>query len=157
MGGDLPKAPEGADAPRFVVSAMKDTGPRGLPLQRVQIIKAWTEEGGEHREEIYEVAGGNNGASVDLATCEPKGAGAASLCSVWSDPDFDAKSSAVYYARVIENPSCRWSQYTCNAAKVDCSDPGSVPDGLAACCSESHKPSIQERAWTSPIWYQASE
>ena len=57
------------------------------------------------------------------------------------------------YARVIENPSCRWSQYTCNAAGVDCSDPGSVPDGLAACCEESHKGAIQERAWTSPFWY----
>ena len=154
MGGDLPSAPDGAAAPKFVVAALRDSGTSGLPLQRVQIIKGWVEDG-EHREQIYEVAGGDNGASVDLATCQPQGTGAASLCSVWSDPDFDAKASAVYYARVIENPSCRWSQYTCNAAKVDCSDPGSVPDGLAACCSESHKGSIQERAWTSPIWYRA--
>jgi len=165
MGSDLPKAPTGdsadpADspgstnsAPRFVVSALKDSGLSGLPLQRVQIIKGWIEDG-EHREQVHEVAGGDNGASVDLATCEPRGAGADSLCTVWSDPDFDAAAPAFYYARVIENPSCRWSQYTCNAAGVDCSTPESVPEGLAACCSESHKPAIQERAWTSPIWYR---
>ena len=66
---------------------------------------------------------------------------------------FDADTPAFYYARVFENPSCRWSQYTCNAAGVDCSDPASVPQGLVACCEESHQASIQERAWTSPIWY----
>jgi hypothetical protein len=118
----------------------------------LQIVKGWIEKG-EHREQVYEVAGGDNGASVDLATCEPKGTGADSLCSVWTDPDFDAASPAFYYVRLFENPTCRWSQYTCNAAGVDCSDPSTVPEGLAACCEESHKGAIQERAWTSPIWY----
>jgi len=154
MGSDLEAPPEGTVAPRFVVSALKDAGPNAMPLQRVQIIKGWTENG-EHRERVFEVAGGDNGASVDLETCEPQGTGAANLCSVWADPDFDASAPAFYYARVLENPSCRWSQYTCNAAGVDCGDPETVPEGLAACCAESHKPSIQERAWTSPIWYQA--
>jgi hypothetical protein len=153
MGGDLREAPAGASAPRFVVSALKDSGPSGLGLQRVQIIKGWVEDG-EHREQVHEVAGGDNGASVDLATCEPQGAGADSLCSVWTDPAFDADAPAFYYARVIENPSCRWSQYTCNAAGVDCGNPDSIPEGLAACCAESHRPAIQERAWTSPIWYR---
>jgi len=155
MGGDLPPAASSGSTPRFIVSAVADPGSAtlsGLPLQRIQIVKGWL-EGGEHREEVFKVAGGDNGASVDLTTCEPKGAGADSLCNVWTDPDFDSTSPAFYYARVFENPSCRWSQYTCNAAGVDCSDPASVPEGLAACCAESHKAQIQERAWTSPIWY----
>ncbi len=155
MGGDLPAMPADARAPAFVVNAVRDPGSQtvvGLPLQRVQIVKGWL-EGEEHREVIYDIAGGDNGASVDLGTCEPRGAGADQLCGVWRDPDFDVSKSAWYYARVFENPSCRWSQFTCNAAGVDCSDPGSVPEGLAACCSESHKGEIQERAWTSPIWY----
>jgi hypothetical protein len=159
MGSDLPLRSEAGGAPRFLVSATQDPGSpsvRGLPLQRIQIIKGWLENG-EHREEVFEVAGGDNRASVDLATCEPRGSGARSLCSVWSDPSFDPKASAWYYARVLENPSCRWSQYTCNAAGVDCSDPDSVPEGLAACCSETHRASIQERAWTSPIWFTARE
>jgi hypothetical protein len=155
MGGDLASRPSGAGAPHFIVSAMRDPGSEAIPsrpLQRLQIVKGWIEKG-EHREQVYEVAGGDNGASVDLATCEPKGTGADSLCSVWTDPDFDAASPAFYYARLFENPTCRWSQYTCNAAGVDCSDPSTVPEGLAACCEESHKGAIQERAWTSPIWY----
>ena len=155
MGGDLPPKPTAAGAPRFVVSVARDPGSAsvtGFPLQRVQIVKGWL-EAGEHREQVYPVAGGDNGATVDLATCKPRGRGADNLCGVWSDPDFDASVPAWYYARVFENPSCRWSQYTCNAAGVDCSDPASVPEGLAACCDESHKAAIQERAWTSPIWY----
>jgi hypothetical protein len=155
MGGDLAPRTTGEGAPRFIVSAMRDPGSAAipsLPLQKMQIVKGWLENG-EHRERVFDVAGGENGASVDLATCEPTGTGAGSLCSVWTDPEFDETSPAFYYARVFENPSCRWSQYTCNAAGVDCSDPTSVPEGLTACCSETHKASIQERAWTSPIWY----
>ena len=125
----------------------------GTPLQRVQIIKGWIEDGHAH-EAVYEVAGDpENGASVDLATCTPRGAGADSLCSVWSDPDFDPGAAAFYYARVVENPTCRWSTRVCNAHAVDCSRPDSVPSELAACCDPSHRRTIQERAWTSPIWY----
>ena len=155
MGGDLKSRPSAGGVPHFIVSALRDPGSEAIPsrpLQRLEIVKGWLENG-EHREKVYTIAGGDNGASVDLATCEPRGNGANSLCNVWTDPDFDATSPAFYYARVFENPTCRWSQYTCNAAGVDCSDPATVPDGLSACCEESHKGSIQERAWTSPIWY----
>jgi hypothetical protein len=155
MGSDLPERPAEAGAPRFAVSALKDSGTRtnpGTPLQRVQIIKGWL-EGDELKEEVLDVAGGPNDADVDLATCERNGAGAKQLCTVWEDPSFDPEAPAFYYARVLENPTCRWSQYVCNAAKVDCSDPTTVPEELAACCSEAHRPKQQERAWTSPIWY----
>jgi hypothetical protein len=99
------------------------------------------------------VAGTRNGASVDLATCQPRGSGADSLCGVWRDPDFDASERAFYYARVVENPSCRWSTWACNAKRVDCSQPASVPEELAVCCEADRAKTIQERSWSSPIWY----
>ncbi len=157
MGSDLKQRPDraGTAAPRFAFWAAADPGTQnapGTPLQRIQIVKGWV-EGGELREQVIDVAGGKNDASVDLATCERRGEGAANLCTVWEDPSFDPDLPAFYYGRVLENPSCRWSQYVCLAARVDCSDPDSVPDELAACCSEDHRAVIQERAWTSPIWY----
>ena len=157
MGGDLalPASASGDAAPRFALWALRDPGSEsmaGNQLERMQIIKGWTENGELH-ERVYDVAGSDTGASVDLSSCEPEGKGADQLCAVWRDPDFDSESPAFYYARVLENPSCRWSQYVCNAAGVDCSDPDSVPEGLVACCSAEHHPVIRERAWTSPIWY----
>ena len=152
MGGDLPA---GEGAPTLAVWAMQDPGAPGAPgtpLQRIQIVKGWVEDG-IAKEQVFEVAGGANGASVDLDSCETSGPGSADLCAVWSDPDFDDASPAFYYARVLENPTCRWSQRVCNAAKVDCSDPASVPPGLRPCCSPDHRRSVQERAWTSPIWH----
>jgi hypothetical protein len=154
MGGDLPPAQGGA--PRFAISALRDPGTDlrpGTPLERIQIVKGWVEDG-DARELVYDVAGSaESGASVDLATCETSGPGAEHLCAVWSDPDFDPSEPAFYYARVLENPTCRWSQYVCNAQGVDCSDPDRVAEDLRACCAEDHQRSIQERAWTSPIWY----
>ena len=153
MGGDLPATPAGSDiAPRFAVSALRDAEASAAPLERIQIIKGWVEEGAP-REAVFEVAGGATGASVERTTCERNGSGASSLCAVWSDPDFDPTAPAYYYARVLENPSCRWSQYVCNAAAVDCTAPGDVPEALAPCCAPEHRWSQQERAWTSPIWY----
>ena len=158
MGGILPPAPGPGRAPRLVVTALRDPGGRGAPstpLQRIQIVKGWTENG-HGRERVFEVAGNpENGADVDLATCTPRGPGADHLCRVWTDPDFDPSVHAYYYARVVENPSCRWNTFVCNRHGVDCSHPGSVPRALARCCDPSVPKTIQERAWTSPIWYRA--
>jgi hypothetical protein len=156
MGGELPARPAGSEAPPvFVVSAQRDPGDRGVPstpLQRIQIIKGWA-EGDESRERVFEVAGSTAAAAdVDLATCTPRGAGFDQLCGVWQDPDFDPAVPAFYYMRVVENPSCRWNAWVCLRARVDCAA-GDVPEGLAACCDESIPRTIQERAWTSPIWY----
>jgi len=162
MGGELAKRatpPAGTGAsnasPVFVVSALQDAGTArrpGTPLQRIQIVKGWSEAGVAH-EQVFDVAGGPNDASVDLATCATSGEGARSLCSVWKDPDFDPNDRAFYYARVLENPTCRWHQRLCAAAKVDCSDPAKVEKGFAPCCDASVPRTVQERAWTSPIWY----
>jgi hypothetical protein len=157
MGGDLPRRPRGARAPTLAVLAVQDPGTArkpGTPLQRIQIVKGWVDAKGAVHERVADVAGGENGASVDLETCEPRGEGAKQLCAVWSDPDFDATQGAFYYARVLENPTCRWSQRICQAAKVDCSEPRELPANLAGCCSDVAKPTVQERAWTSPIWYE---
>jgi hypothetical protein len=118
----------------------------------VEIIKGWV-EGDSLHEAVILVAGGENGADVDLSNCQRRGAGADRLCSVWRDPDFDPEESAFYYARVLENPTCRWSQWACVDAGVDCSDLARVGDGFEACCSEDHRPTIRERAWSSPIWF----
>lgn len=151
MGQDLPAAPASATAPRFVVWAAADEGSAehpGVPLQRLQIIKGWLGADGETYERVYEVAGdAGNGASVDLATCAPTGDGAGSLCAVWIDPDFDPSERAFYYARAVQNPSCRWSSWDCLRL-----DPAARP----ASCAEPPpqvKPIVQERAWSSPIWY----
>jgi hypothetical protein len=151
MGGELPA--KSGDAPKLAVWALADPGADAAPLQRVQIVKGAL-TGGKLEEQVIDVAGGPNDASVDLATCERRGAGATELCAVWSDPAFDASAPAYYYARVLENPSCRWSQYLCNELAVDCSRPESVDEDLAPCCAPEHRRTVQERAWTSPIWYQ---
>ena len=148
MGSGLPTKPEGATAPAFAVSAQAS----GNDLQRIQIIKGW-EEGGKTFEKVYEVAGNpKNGASVDLNTCQPQGQGLQSMCKVWRDPDFKPEQHAFYYTRVVENPSCRWHTYQCLEAKVQCD--GDVPKGLKSCCTDDYPKTTQERAWSSPIWYQ---
>jgi len=150
MGSDLPPPPKDANAPVFAVSVLRDPGsaehPGGL-LQRVQIVKGWVGDDGLFQQRISEVAGDpNNRASVDLASCEPRGPGAKQLCAVWRDPDFDPTRRAVYYARAIENPSCRWSTLQCLGLPAE-----QRPEG----CSDPRVPrTIQERAWTSPIWFE---
>jgi Protein of unknown function (DUF3604) len=155
MGGVLSEAQlTEPTAPRFVVSAMRDPGSferPGVDLQRIQIIKG-SLVGGEPAFVVHEIAGSaDNGASVDPTTCEPQGQGADSLCAVWQDPNFDPASPAFYYVRVLENPSCRWHQYLCNAGGVDCADPATVTEGFEGCCEWPAEQ--QERAWSSPIWY----
>jgi Protein of unknown function (DUF3604) len=149
MGGVLPAPPPGASAPTFVISALRDPGNTvraGTPLQRLQVIKGWLEDGEAH-EQVFDVAGDpNNGASVDTTTCEPQGPGADALCTVWTDPDFDPAQHAFYYVRALENPTCRWSTYVCNRL---------APADRPAVCSDPQTPkTIRERAWTSPIWYE---
>ena len=81
------------------------------------------------------------GNTVDVANATwTNTIGDSELIAVWKDPDFDPSQSAFYYARVLENPSCRWSQYVCNAAAVDCAEPSSVPEGLEGCCADTHRP-----------------
>jgi hypothetical protein len=155
MGADLASKANPTHArtpPSFAVWALRDPAPSGAPLQRIQIVKLWLAEG-RAQERVHEVAGDpGNGAGVDVATCERHGAGFEQLCAVWHDPDFDPAERALYYARVVENPSCRWSTWICNAQNVDCS--GSVAPALAPCCDPRYPRTIQERAWTSPIWYR---
>jgi hypothetical protein len=115
-------------------------------------VKGWIERG-EAREKVYDVAGRERGDGVDPRTCEVRGRGAASPCAVWRDPDFDPAQRAFYYARALENPTCRWSQRLCVEARVDCAKPETFLPGFAGCCSPTHRPIVQERSWTSPIWY----
>ena len=160
MGSVLP-APDGVGKPPvFAVLALRDSGTAttaGMPLQKIQIIKGWVDEQGEKHERVYTVAGdANSNASVDINSCETSGAGHSNLCTVWHDPEFNPDHSAYYYSRVLENPSCRWSQQMCAAKQVDCSDKSTIGKGMEGCCSDEHRPIIQERAWSSPIWYKPS-
>ena len=154
MGGILPKA-AGEAVPSFAVWAQRDPGTPaepGAPLQRIQIVKGWIDEG-RVAERVLDVAGAaRSDADVDLATCTPRGAGADQLCTVWRDDDYDPGIPAFYYARVVENPTCRWSARVCVASGVDCKDPAKIPEGFEPCCRAEHRWTVQERAWTSPIW-----
>jgi hypothetical protein len=168
MGGEI--GPErAARSPRFVIWATKDPGGGALPatdLQRVQIVKGWVDKDGTPHEQVYDVAGNaNNGADVDHATCAPTGTGAADLCTVWTDPAFKRRERAFYYARVVENPTCRWTTRVCKAAGVDpfaadcAAQAATAGSDFANCClgpanDASIDPVVQERAWTSPIWYR---
>lgn len=159
MGGDLPAPSAPGASPQFVVSALYDPGTREYPgneLQRIQLVKGWYSDG-ELYEQVVDVAGGDNDAGVDINSCETYGSGHRQLCSVWRDPDFDPGAQAFYYTRVLENPSCRWSQYICAEAKVRCDDPAGIPAGMEQCCSSEHQKTLQERAWSSPIWYTPAD
>jgi hypothetical protein len=149
----LPARPEEATEPTFLLAATRDPHPNGGDLERIEIVKGWIEDG-ERKEEVLIAAGGPNASSVDPATCERRGAGAASLCSVWRDPDFDPAEPAFYYARLRENPSCRWTQWACIDAGVSCAEPSTIPEGFEICCTGELETTIQERAWSSPIWYR---
>jgi len=139
-------------APGFIVWAMRDT--MSAPLQRIQVVKVWT-EGGKASEKVFDVAcsdGGtpdanfrcpDNGAKVDLTDCSiSQDKGAPELKTFWKDPEFKGEQRASYYVRVLENPVCRWSTWDALRA--------GVPSNPAL------QKTIQERAWSSPIWYVPS-
>jgi hypothetical protein len=151
MGGNLQASDD--RQPTFLTWAVAD--PNTAKLQRVQIIKGWLENG-EHQEQVYDVACSDglsvdpqtnrcpdNGARVDLNDCStPANVGASELKTLWKDPDFTPGQEAFYYVRVLENPVCRWSTWDAlRAGKKPRSDMSAT---------------IQERAWSSPIWYSAS-
>jgi hypothetical protein len=154
MGSDILASPqiEGkSEAPSFLLWATQDA--RSAPLQRLQIIKGWIVDG-KHHEQVFDVAcsdGGkvdstthrcpDNGAKVNISDCSiSEDLGAPELKTAWTDPDFNSEHQAFYYARVMENPTCRWSTWDAVRAGV-------------APRSDLHA-TIQERAWSSPIWFR---
>jgi hypothetical protein len=155
MGGDLPAKPAAANAPVFMVGAMKD--PWAGNLDRIQVVKGWVDEKGKRHERIFDVAV-SDGRSIDADgrcttpvgnTVDEKNAtylntiGDAMLRAVWIDPDFDPNLPAVYYARVLEIPTPTWQAYDSRFFGI------TMPDSVPL----SH----QDRAYTSPIWYSPDE
>jgi hypothetical protein len=150
MGGDLPAQVSSHKPPRFAVWAVKD--PDGANLDRVQIVKLWTEDKG-FKEKIFDVALSDGrkvdpktghappvGNTVDLTTATYKNSiGATQLSATWTDPEFDPSKPAVYYARALEIPTPRWTTYLAVARHLP------IPGNGRAI--------LQERAWASPIWY----
>lgn len=150
MGGDLTKAPS-KTAPRFMVTAAKD--PDGANLDRVQVIKGWLDREGKLHEKVYDVAwSGDRVANPETGDLPPVGntvdvknatyansIGEGDLATLWTDPDFDPRERAFYYVRVLEIPRPRWTTYDAAYFELE------IPEGAP--------PSIQDRAYTSPIWY----
>ncbi|MBO6557906.1 MAG: DUF3604 domain-containing protein [Pseudomonadales bacterium] len=151
MGGNVLADESANGSPGFLFMATAD--PMGAPLQRVQVIKGWIDDDGNTQEEVIDVACANgasvnsktnrcpvNGAKVDLSDCSINAqTGSMTLSAHWQDPDFDPEQRSFYYARVLENPTCRWSTWDAIRAGV------TPRDDLAK--------TLQERAWSSPIHY----
>jgi len=150
MGGDLPARPEDAQTPTFLVAALKDAYSGNL--DRIQIVKGWLDDEGKTQEKVYDVVWAGDreigadgklppvGNTVDVATATfTNTIGAPELIAVWTDPDFDPSQRSVYYTRVIEIPTPRWTDY----------DAVRFGDKM----SEDVPMTTQERAYTSPIWY----
>jgi hypothetical protein len=149
MGADLPAQPSGA-SPTFLVAALKDQ--LSGNLDRIQIVKGWVDDAGERHEKVYDVVWSGDrrigrdgklppvGNTVDVANATwTNTIGDPELITVWTDPDFDPDHPAVYYARVLEIPTPRWTAY--EAKRFGITMPPEVPM------------TTQERAYTSPIWY----
>ena len=153
MGGDL-KSADGAEAPTFMVYALRD--PVGANLDRIQIVKGWTDNKGKTHEKVHNVAWSGDrkldrkgklppvGNTVDIEKANwTNTIGASELKTVWEDPDFDPAQRAFYYARVLEIPTPRWIVY--DAFRYDTDIPADATT------------IGQERAYTSPIWYTPSK
>jgi hypothetical protein len=150
MGGDLAPLPAGKKSPSFAVWAVKD--PTSGNLDRIQIVKGWAKDG-QSFEKIFDVVWSGKrepdsitgkvpaiGSTVDIKQATYKNSiGSTELKAVWSDPEFDPALNAFYYARALEIPTPRWT--TIQAKEV-----GIEPPQVVAA-------TIQERAWSSPIWY----
>jgi hypothetical protein len=152
MGGDLRQAPAGK-SPTFLVAALKD--PIGANLDRLQIVKGWLDAKGQTKEKVFDVAWGDAAArkpdaktgklppvgnTVDVSQATwTNTIGDPELIAVWKDPDFDPSFKAFYYARIIEIPTPRWTAY--EAKRFGIAMPKEVPM------------IVQERGYTSPIWY----
>lgn len=138
MGRDLRPAPAGASAPTFLVAAQRD--PDGADLDRIQVVKGWLDAAANVQERVFDVVwSGARTVGAD-GTLPPVGsAGAAELAAAWTDPAFDAAQHAVYYARVLQVPTPRWTAH--DAKRFGVTMPPEVPM------------TTQERAYTSPIWY----
>lgn len=156
MGSDLAVASEG-QSPTFLVAALKD--PLRANLDRIQIIKGWLDADGNTHEQVYNVKGSDGrtpdangnltdvGYTVDTETATWSDTiGDAELATVWSDPDFDASQRGFYYARVLEIPTPRWTDYD----KAFYGEEWCRPDPTA--CNDVPL-TLQERVYTSPIWY----
>ncbi len=150
MGGELNGAAAAGSGIRLLISALKD--PEGANLDRVQVIKGWVDAAGESREKIFDVAWSGErqplpdgslpavGNTVDEARASYSNSiGAAQLATVWEDPEFDPSLPAFYYVRVLQIPTPRHSLYDAVALQIP--PPQQVPTA------------IQERAYSSPIWY----
>jgi len=153
MGADLPEAPAEGKVPTFLVAALRD--PIGANLDRIQIIKGWIDADGGRREKVYDVVWSGDrklgsdgkvppvGSTVDVGNATYTNTiGAPELIATWKDPDFDPKLPAVYYARVLQIPTPRWTAY--DAKRFGVKMPPDVP--MVG----------QERAYTSPIWYKSA-
>ena len=150
MGGDLTSAPSGK-APSFLVAALRD--PLSGNLDRIQIIKGWIDERGNRYEKVHDVVWSDDrrpgadgklppvGNTVDVKTATwTNTIGSPELITTWTDPDFDPEQPAVYYARVLEIPTPRWTAYEAVRYGIE------MP-------SDDVPMTTQERAYTSPIWY----
>lgn len=177
MGSVLPSDSRSI-APSFAIWALQDAGGLvpGAPLERLQIIKGWVNDAGVAETRVFDVAGASDGPPPGADCSIPSAGRPEQLCAIWTDPEFSAANDAYYYVRVLEQPSCRWNTRQCVERSVDCArldaasgtfsadSPASIWAGWEGCCDIVGDPGsftgsprfdvIQERAWTSPIWYE---